>query len=491
MAWLWWFLGVCYAAYAVALDDPSQCSKISEEERVDCLKSDQGSCTAARCCWSPVSPNPDNSPWCFYSDRKVAQCTLGADPKQPFSDSEMAEVMQHFEANLDVQGSGMVVAAPDHNTGPGGDYYYAWMRDGALSMHAYLQTSAQFSAEVEKKFDSWLSWAERSQNEASPNGISILAEPKFLIPGGEPFPGGWCRPQTDGPGLRSITLMAYAKAKQSIAQRAWALVKQDLDYVVANHSSIGCDLWEEVQSEDFFWNHYTMRKALLQGSEFASTVAGDTQRAAQYEQVAKTLTDSLSNHVKSDGFVFESTNREVDTAVIEAFNVGDMADGIFAPLSKEVISTLVGLSQSFCRDYKLNQDAVAAGTPGVLFGRYKGDGYDGGNPWVLLTASAANLLYRQAESFANGNKPSPEASAQLAKLLGREVSANNLLGAGDAILLLMRKYLTNGMHMNEQIDRDTGELKSAKDLTWNYANVLKAMKARRAAEQAANYTLYV
>ena len=25
----------------------------------------------------------------------------------------------------------------------------------------------------------------------------------------------------------------------------------------------------------------------------------------------------------------------------------------------------------------------------------------------------------------------------------------------------MKKYLTNGMHMNEQIDRNTGELKSA------------------------------
>ena len=35
--------------------------------------------------------------------------------------------------------------------------------------------------------------------------------------------------------------------------------------------------------------------------------------------------------------------------------------------------------------------------------------------------------------------------------------------AGDALLLLMKKYLTNGMHMNEQIDRNDGSLKSAKD----------------------------
>lgn len=38
-----------------------------------------------------------------------------------------------FEKNLNIQGSGMVVAAPDYNT-PGGSYYYHWARDGALSM---------------------------------------------------------------------------------------------------------------------------------------------------------------------------------------------------------------------------------------------------------------------------------------------------------------------------------------------------------------------
>jgi len=48
----------------------------------------------------------------------------------------------------------------------------------------------------------------------------------------------------------------------------------------------------------------------------------------------------------------------------------------------------------------------------------------------------------------------------------------------------MRTFLTNGLHMNEQIGRDDGHLTSAKDLTWNYANVLKAMKARDAAADA-------
>jgi len=243
-------------------------------------------------------------------------------------------------------------------------------------------------------------------------------------------------------------------------------------------------LWEEVRSTDFFWNRFTMRKALLQGAKFAQSVGKDSARASKYSGVASTIGGALSSHVGSDGFVCEETNRCKDTASIEAFNVGYMDDGVFAPLSKEVVATLSGLSKLFCSSYGVNMDAANAGTPGVLFGRYEGDNYDGGSPWVLLTASAATLLYRQAKAFAEGTVPDKDAASMLQQLLGAPASASTLLGAGDAILLLMKKYLVNGMHMNEQIDRDTGLLKSAKDLTWNYANVLKAMKDRSAASDA-------
>jgi len=81
----------------------------------------------------------------------------------------------------------------------------------------------------------------------------------------------------------------------------------------------------------------------------------------------------------------------------------------------------------------------------------------------------------------------------LATLLDQDVTPSNLLGAGDSIMNFMKSFLTNGLHMNEQIDRNTGTLLSAKDLTWNYANVLKAMKARDAAESvlASSGTLVV
>jgi len=41
---------------------------VSESSRSDCgqVGTDQSSCEASGCCWSPVDPNPDNYPWCFH-----------------------------------------------------------------------------------------------------------------------------------------------------------------------------------------------------------------------------------------------------------------------------------------------------------------------------------------------------------------------------------------------------------------------------------------
>lgn len=42
---------------------------------------------------------------------------------------------------------------------------------------------------------------------------------------------------------------------------------------------------------------------------------------------------------------------------------------------------------------QINVDDTSAGYPGILYGRYGGDTYAGGNPWVLSTAALAQLLY--------------------------------------------------------------------------------------------------
>jgi glucoamylase len=466
----------------IALVAAQKCSEPSF--RVDCGAVGTGAdeCTQAGCCWAPVNPNPSNQPWCFKPGSEVQTCSLKAEPKEPFTAAEVSQIEQNLLANVNWKGSGMVVAAPDPNT-PGGNYEYAWMRDEALTMAAVIKFGLDDS-----KIAPWVQWLEKSVTEQDPNQIPVLTEPKFEIPSGEPYTGGWCRPQNDGPGLRALALIclwapelgcdgmpSLASNKVSSVPANWDLVWTHLDWVAANHDVNGCDLWEEVQSTDFFWNRYTMRAALLRGAK-AAQKQGDSGRASTYAQAAQTVEASLSAHF-SDGWVFESTNRKLDTAVVEAFNVGDMGDGKFAPLSAEVVGTQLELSNSFCGIYDLNQQNAKAGTPGILYGRYPGDIYAGGNPWILLSATVATLFYRQAAAAQAG----AEVPAALEPLLGKITDGpKQLLAAGDAIMNMLKKSLNDGMHMAEQIDRNSGKQISAKDLTWSYVNALKAVKARQA-----------
>ena len=52
----------------------------------------------------------------------------------------------------------------------------------------------------------------------------------------------------------------------------------------------------------------------------------------------------------------------------------------------------------FCGIYPLNQQDIKDGIPGILYGRYQGDSYAGGNPWQLLTAVLAKLMYQGAST---------------------------------------------------------------------------------------------
>ena len=50
---------------------------------------------------------------------------------------DLLRIKDNYRANLNVEQSGAVVAAPDDAT-PGGSYYYHWMRDAGLSIKAWM-----------------------------------------------------------------------------------------------------------------------------------------------------------------------------------------------------------------------------------------------------------------------------------------------------------------------------------------------------------------
>jgi hypothetical protein len=51
-------------------------------------------------------------------------------------------------------------------------------------------------------------------------------------------------------------------------------IKYDLDYIASTSvwAARTCDLWEELESSDLFWNRITTKRALLLGAQFASKV---------------------------------------------------------------------------------------------------------------------------------------------------------------------------------------------------------------------------
>jgi glucoamylase len=88
------------------------------------------------------------------------------------------------------------------------------------------------------------------------NGLG-LGEPKFMVDLTQ-FSGEWGRPQRDGPALRSIAMIRYARwlvdngYKSTAKDVVWPVIKNDLAYTAQYWSETGFDLWEEVSGNSFF-----------------------------------------------------------------------------------------------------------------------------------------------------------------------------------------------------------------------------------------------
>jgi glucoamylase len=307
------------------------------------------------------------------------------------------------------------------------------------------------------------------------------------------FLGGWCRPQDDAPGLRAITLIQaaqslIAKGETSyVKQYLWTndassyhggIIKYDLDYILGGYNSNTCDLWEETWSTDFFWNRITMKKAMILGSKFASQM-GDSSSASKYSSMISTLSSSLYSNHWNGVYIQESANHPQDGGVIVGLNDGfDESDGMFSPISVEVAKTVAFYTSVYCQEYAINQQDTANGISGVLYGRYKGDVYAGGNPWQLLSAALAGLFYRGASYILAHGVPSSDAMTvwKAAFNVGSLPTDAKSLAAvfaaqGDGVLLRVRYHVAgNNFHVWEQMDRNSGVQLSAADLTWSVSD---------------------
>lgn len=338
----------------------------------------------------------------------------------------------------------------------------------------------------------YVSWVKRVQGETDPQGYDVRINPKFELPNGEVFVGGWCRPQTDGPGLRSGALLMFGNLLLQNGQQSYvtdnliAPIKYDLDWVMANWQSDGCDLWEEVRSNDFFWGRSAYVYSLNLCADFFNKV-GDSSYASKCASTKNSVQASLDAHW-TGSFMTESSNRQKDGATVHAFS----SFNVYPITDQKVAKTMQVLANTFCSEYTINQNDIKAGVPGILIGRYPGDSYAGGNPWQLLTAVFAKAFYQGASSLveSNGFLNDADRTAWLSLLnlpststLQDQVEA--ALQAGDAVMYRLYQHVkSDGGHIYEQIDRNNGAQKSAKDLTWSFANIFSSMKERAKAVSA-------
>lgn len=166
-----------------------------------------------------------------------------------------------------------------------------------------------------------------------------------------------------------------------------------MDWIHSNWSSDGCDLWEEVHSNDFFWNRMGYYYTMDIGAKLFNKV-GDSSYAARCDATKAAVRNTLDGHWTGT-FMTESSNRQKDGATIHAFS----SFNAYSITDQKVAKTIQTLAFTFCAEYPINQQDNKNGLPGILIGRYPGDVYAGGNPWQLLTAVTATTFYQGATAL--------------------------------------------------------------------------------------------
>mmetsp|Transcript_6645 Transcript_6645/g.11323 ORF Transcript_6645/g.11323 Transcript_6645/m.11323 type:complete len:554 (-) Transcript_6645:126-1787(-) len=437
----------------------------------------------------------------------------------PFNSYEMNLIYLYFLGNMNVQGIGGVLASPDKET-PGGSYFFHWERDAALSirtMVAVREGYTDYKTSMMKNLRAYINWCDKLETASTPNGIEIIIEPKFELPHGNVFTGDWCRPQNDAPGLKAIALIEYAYMMweegenatidelikdyfwtNDITKKKGGIIFRNMEYVVHNWAAYTCDLWEEVSSNDIFWNRLTMKKALLMASRFARQLGNTTQAEIYDTEVRNMDLKGWTSHwnesarggslfVKEIGEKTLRGRRECDAAVILAFNHGwDAPSGQWAPHEYAVAKTVLEYNRIFTQEYLTNTQDTQDHVGGILYGRYPKDDYAGGNAWIMTTGALAQLLYRAAWCIKQHGLPAEYVMQVWRQALhmdlvdDKDIMALKFATAADAVLLRVSHHIRgDNFHMFEQIGSSSGRQVGARDLTWSYAEVLWAMHARK------------
>jgi hypothetical protein len=179
-------LGLLYLVAAQSCD-------VSSSQKVDCGYAgiNQAQCESTGCCWATGSPG-SVEPWCFHKTDASPTCfnLLPANfDEAPFDDASIQRMAKYFLANLNVDGTGAVIASPGAvpalpSSCPGG-YHFHWMRDGALSIKALMETANITNistSTIQRVVQSYVKWVTTV--------TAGSAEPKWNISAAAPYAYG-------------------------------------------------------------------------------------------------------------------------------------------------------------------------------------------------------------------------------------------------------------------------------------------------------------
>lgn len=365
---------------------------------------------------------------------------------------------------------GMVVASPSRSNP---DYYYDWVRDTALTYSALIDYYALTKeAKILKMIKNWVASETSRQNKWSLTG---LGEPKYNVDGTS-FDGPWGRPQNDGPALRAIAMIKFARLLLANNDADYVIknlyrgilpadsvIKKDLEYTAYHWDETSFDLWEEEKGMHFYTliAQYT---ALKEGAKLASELR-DEGATQFYKQEAEKIKQYITSTFHDDVIGIKATVNKVGGGLHDKTSNIDVAvmlgllhtypyQDIYQFGDSRVKKYIESLTNSFKVAYNLNRHK----SKGVAIGRYPEDRYDGygtngtGNPWFLSTVGLAEYY------------------CLLQKSAKRDYS--ELIEAQFQMVLY---HSDRRGHLSEQFNRDTGLMQGATDLTWSYSSYLTAM----------------
>ncbi|KAK0708998.1 Six-hairpin glycosidase-like protein [Lasiosphaeria miniovina] len=401
--------------------------------------------------------------------------------------------------------SGAVVASPSKSNP---DYWFTWSRDSALVFRGIVDAFTEsYDPKLQTQIQNYIASQAKLQGVSNPSGSfsngAGLGEPKFNVDLTQ-FTGAWGRPQRDGPPLRAIALIGYARwlinngYSSTASSVVWPVIKNDLAYTAQYWNQTGFDLWEEVQGSSFF-TIASSHRALVEGAALASQL-GTT--CAACTTVAPQVLCFLQRFWSSSGYVVSNINggggrsgKDVNSIITSIHNFDTTVGcdvNTFQPCSDKALANHKAVTDSFRSVYGVNS-GLAQGVA-VAVGRYSEDVYYNGNPWYLATLAAAEQLYdalivwKQQGSvtitstslaFFKDLVPSAAVGTYSSTTSTYTSVINAVQTYADGYMNVVANRAQSNGSMAEQFDRSNGQPVSARDLTWSYSAFLTAA-ARRA-----------